>query len=126
MAGPIQRMKGKSSYRLRTEFPYLMNRRWPQILRLAQERKVLLLFGDEASFPQWSTLTYTWARRGQQPKVKTAGKRKGYKVFGTSLPAGTGSGTKMRCCVQAVGFWGCATVDRLFLVEKNLVFWLTI
>ena len=55
---------------------------WPQILRLAKERKALLLFGDEASCPQWGTLTYTWARRGQQPKVKTSGKRKGYKVFG--------------------------------------------
>jgi transposase len=55
---------------------------WPQMLRLAQARKALLLFGDEASFPQWGTLTYTWARRGQQPKVKTSGKRKGYKVFG--------------------------------------------
>jgi transposase len=55
---------------------------WPQILRRAQERKALLLFGDEASFPQWGTLTYTWARRGQQPTVKTSGKRKGYKVFG--------------------------------------------
>jgi transposase len=55
---------------------------WPQILRLAKEVKALLLFGDEASFPQWGTLTYTWARRGQQPQVKTAGKRKGYKVFG--------------------------------------------
>ena len=55
---------------------------WPQILRLAQERQALLLFGDEASFPQWGTLTYTWARRGQQPMVKTSGKRKGYKVFG--------------------------------------------
>ena len=55
---------------------------WPQILRLAKERQALLLFGDEASFPQWGTLTYTWARRGQQPKVKTCGKRKGYKVFG--------------------------------------------
>jgi transposase len=55
---------------------------WPQILRLAKARKALLLFGDEASFPQWGTLTYTWARRGQQPKVKTSGKRKGYKVFG--------------------------------------------
>jgi transposase len=53
---------------------------WPQILRLAKERKALLLFGDEASFPQWGTLTYTWARRGQQPKVKTCGKRKGYKL----------------------------------------------
>jgi transposase len=55
---------------------------WPQLLRLAQARKALLLFGDEASFPQWGTLTYTWARRGQQPMVKTSGKRKGYKVFG--------------------------------------------
>lgn len=55
---------------------------WPQILRRAKERKALLLFGDEASFPQWGTLTYTWARRGQQPQVKTSGKRKGYKVFG--------------------------------------------
>lgn len=55
---------------------------WPQLLRLAHERKALLLFGDEASFPQWGTLTYTWARRGQQPMVKTSGKRKGYKVFG--------------------------------------------
>src|SRR5215510_16088820 len=55
---------------------------WPQILRRAKERQALLLFGDEASFPQWGTLTYTWARRGPQPKVKTCGKRKGYKVFG--------------------------------------------
>ena len=55
---------------------------WPQILHRAHERQALLLFGDAASFPQWGTLTYTWARRGQQPTVKTAGKRKGYKVFG--------------------------------------------
>jgi transposase len=54
----------------------------PQILRAAHTKKALLLFGDAASFPQWGTLTYTWARRGQQPKVKTSGKRKGYKVFG--------------------------------------------
>ncbi|MEW6127266.1 MAG: IS630 family transposase [Acidobacteriota bacterium] len=55
---------------------------WPQILRKARALRALLLFGDEASFPQWGTLTYTWARRGQQPVVKTSGKRKGYKVFG--------------------------------------------
>ncbi len=55
---------------------------WPEILRLACEKKALLLFGDEASFPQWGTLTYTWARCGRQPVVKTSGKRKGYKVFG--------------------------------------------
>jgi hypothetical protein len=38
---------------------------WPQILRLAKAGKALLLFGDEASFPPWGTLTSTWARRGQ-------------------------------------------------------------
>jgi transposase len=55
---------------------------WPQILRAAHTKKALLLFGDEASFPQWGTLTSTWARRGQQPQGKTSGKRKGSKVFG--------------------------------------------
>ena len=55
---------------------------WPQILRLTNERQALRRFGDEASFPPWGTLTYTWARRGQQPKVKTSGKRTGDKVFG--------------------------------------------
>jgi transposase len=55
---------------------------WPQVLKLAEKKKAYLLFGDEASFPQWGTLSYTWARRGQQPTVKTSGKRKSYKVFG--------------------------------------------
>lgn len=55
---------------------------WPEALRVARAQAALLLFGDEASFPQWGTLCYTWARRGQQPEVKTCGKRKGYKIFG--------------------------------------------
>jgi transposase len=55
---------------------------WPAILRAAQQRNALLLFGDEASFPQWGSLSYTWARIGQTPQIKTSGKRKGYKVFG--------------------------------------------
>lgn len=42
----------------------------------------LLLFGDEASFAQWGSLGYTWARVGQQPVVKTTGRRKACKVFG--------------------------------------------
>lgn len=56
--------------------------RWPEILRRAREQNASILFGDEASFPQWGTLTYTWARRGVQPTVQTSGIRKGYKVFG--------------------------------------------
>ena len=59
-----------------------LQREWPQILRQAKQRGALILFGDEASFPQWGTLSYTWARKGQQPTVKTSGKRRGYKVFG--------------------------------------------
>jgi transposase len=55
---------------------------WPALLRLAQEKHALLLFGDEASFAQWGSLAYTWALKGQQPIVKTSGKRKAYKVFG--------------------------------------------
>lgn len=55
---------------------------WPEILTLAREKNAYLLFGDEASFPQWGTLSYTWARKGHQPTIKTSGKRKGYKVFG--------------------------------------------
>lgn len=55
---------------------------WPKILRLAQKPKALVLFGDEASFAQWGSLSYTWAPKGQQPTVKTSGKRKAYKVFG--------------------------------------------
>jgi transposase len=55
---------------------------WPTILAEAQRRGALLLFGDEASFAQWGSLAYTWARRGQQPTVPTCGKRKALKVFG--------------------------------------------
>jgi len=55
---------------------------WPAIVERARRRGALLLFGDEASFAQWGSLGYTWAVRGQQPVVKTGGKRKGYKVFG--------------------------------------------
>jgi len=57
-------------------------REWPALLREARARGALLLFGDEASFAQWGSLSYTWARRGQQPLVTTCGKRKAYKVFG--------------------------------------------
>ncbi len=59
-----------------------MEKTWPEILRLARAKGALLLFGDECSFAQWGSLNYTWARRGQQPTVKTSGKRKAYKVFG--------------------------------------------
>jgi transposase len=40
------------------------------------------LFGDEASFAQWGSLSYTWALKGHQPVVATTGIRRAYKVFG--------------------------------------------
>jgi transposase len=55
---------------------------WPEILRLAQEKQALILFGDEASFAQWGSLSYTWALKAHRPTVKTSGRRKAYKVFG--------------------------------------------
>jgi len=58
------------------------NTTWPQILTVAKAKSALLVCGDEASCPQWGTLSYTWARRGHQPVVKTSGKRKGDKGFG--------------------------------------------
>jgi transposase len=55
---------------------------WPAVLARARATGALLLFGDEASFAQWGSLGYTWARRGHPPVVKTTGRRKGYKVWG--------------------------------------------
>ena len=55
---------------------------WPQILQQAIDKEAMILFQDEVSFAQWGSLSYTWALVGQQPVVKTCGKRKGYKVFG--------------------------------------------
>jgi transposase len=55
---------------------------WPAWRQQAEAARGLLLFGDEASFAQWGSLGYTWAPIGQQPVVKTTGRRKAYKVFG--------------------------------------------
>ncbi len=59
-----------------------LQNKWPEILKLAEKKKAYILFGDEASFPQWGSLTYTWAKKGKQPVVKTSGIRRAYKVFG--------------------------------------------
>lgn len=59
-----------------------MTQVFPNFKRQAEAAQGWLLFGDEASFAQWGSLSYTWAPIGQQPLVKTSGKRKGYKMFG--------------------------------------------
>lgn len=55
---------------------------WPKILSVSEKRNAHILFGDESSFPQWGSLSYTWAPIGKQPIVQTSGSRRGYKVFG--------------------------------------------
>lgn len=42
----------------------------------------MLIFEDEASFRQDSTLHATWSRRGVQPTVSVTGARKSVKIFG--------------------------------------------
>jgi transposase len=59
-----------------------MKQTFPELKQQAQAAGASLLFGDEASFAQWGSLSYTWAPIGQQPVVPTSGKRKAYKVFG--------------------------------------------
>ena len=59
-----------------------MDVEWPKILEQAKLLGASLFFGDEASFALWGSLSYTWAPRGEQPEIKTNGKRKGYKMFG--------------------------------------------
>ena len=59
-----------------------METEWPKILEQARTLRASLFFGDEASFAMWGSLSYTWAPRGEQPEIKTSGKRKGYKMFG--------------------------------------------
>jgi transposase len=56
---------------------------WPQILRTAHTKKALLPFGDEASFPQWGTLTYTIACHGEmgQKRLDLSGPRLLWVVF---------------------------------------------
>ena len=44
--------------------------------------RTALVFEDEVSFRQDSTLHATWARRGQQPLVPVTGQRKSVKIFG--------------------------------------------
>lgn len=55
---------------------------WPALLAQAKASNAVILFTDEASFAMWGSLGRTWAPRGQQPRLKTTGQRKGLKIFG--------------------------------------------
>src|SRR6202521_2695374 len=51
-------------------------------LKKAQTRHWALIFTDEASFRQDSTLHATWSRVGCPPEVPVTGQRKTVKIFG--------------------------------------------
>src|SRR5215470_6077776 len=100
--------------------------KWPAMVRAAKRGKGLLLFEDEASFAQWGSLSYTWARRGHQPEVPTRGKRKGYQGFG-AIEYFSG-----RLCFQGIegrlnsdsyqAFWQmlmAQTTEHLFLIHDG-------
>lgn len=53
-----------------------------QSKKKAQACKAALVFEDEASFRQDSTLHTTWARKGCQPLIPVTSQRKSVKIFG--------------------------------------------
>jgi len=58
------------------------NVRWPELLEQAKRENAAILFEDEVGFALWGSLGYTWGLKGQQPLVKTTGRRKNLKAFG--------------------------------------------
>jgi transposase len=58
------------------------NKTWPGVLKKATAVGAAIIFVDEVSFAQWGSLARTWAPIGEQPEIKTTGKRKGLKMFG--------------------------------------------
>ncbi len=60
----------------------MVGKKWPEILKKAKETNAVILFADEVTSAQWGSLSKTWAPIGQQPKIKTEGKRKGLKMSG--------------------------------------------
>ena len=79
-----QKARFESNHLNQTRRQAWLAEEWPAILATARAQKALVLFGDEASFAQWGSLSYsyTWALGGHQPVVPTSGIRRSYKVFG--------------------------------------------
>jgi transposase len=96
---------------------------WPAILKQAQAGGAVILVVDEVSFALWGSLSRTWAPRGQQPVVKTRGRRKGMKLLGLwELPWDT----PISCVVSVRRLHGLSGLARCagrgcpdFLSRKN-------
>lgn len=85
---------------------------WPAILKQAQACGGVILFTDEVVFALWGSSSRTWAPRGQQPVVKTTGRRQGMKLFGAIE---FGSGAFYYC--EAVGYRLSATALKQLKTE---------
>lgn len=59
-----------------------INQTFPSIKRRAVLNGAALIFEDEVSFRQDSTLHTTWARKGHQPIINVTGARESVKIFG--------------------------------------------
>lgn len=57
-------------------------KKWPEIYALARRKNAYVLFGDEATFYQSTSSSYTWARKEVIPTFKSKPGRKSYKVLG--------------------------------------------
>src|SRR5438552_13905526 len=55
---------------------------YPKLKKKAQEKNWALIFTDEASFRQDSTLHATWSRVGHPPEIPVTGQRKSVKILG--------------------------------------------
>lgn len=82
MGFPFQRAKFVSDHKNPEKRREWLETKWPEIMKITEKKNCYVLFGDEASFPRWGSLSHTRAKKGQTPVVKTSGIRKGYKVFG--------------------------------------------
>jgi hypothetical protein len=68
----------------------------------------IIVFEDEASFRQNSTIHATWSKRGHQPLISVLGARKSIKVFG---------------CVELVSAkFNYQTTDESFNADTSLNF----
>ena len=57
-------------------------RQWVMLIEQYSRAGAIMQAGIKRDIISAPSLSYTWARRGQHPAVKTSGKRQGDKVFG--------------------------------------------
>lgn len=67
---------------------YWMKRQFPKIVREAQRKQAVLLFGDETGVHEDHALARTWGERGETPVVRVSGSRRRINVISAISPRG--------------------------------------